>query len=385
MESATAIDQLGAACAAQGPDGAGEAVAAAVAELDGRPSVVLAFPTGLDPARAAVDARAAAEGAIVVGMPGSGAIGQGGAFETGCSALAFHSDVQAGVGVALETSQRLRDTARHAVGDALALVDTSRGHPLVLLFLDAGAGDQADAIAGAYEAAGPRIPLAGGGAGGTGGSPFAGARPLPQGIVAVALVAPRPIGVGVAHGCRPFGVPSIVTRSRGHRILELDGRPAARTYLEGVGFRGVDLDDEEFEALAVTHPLAQPELNGTRRVRHILRREGEDLVCATPIPPNAAVEYTHETPDDIVATAGEAVQRALAGIGGGAPRAALMFDCAGRKRAVAGALPHEIAAMLDAFGRPLPPLAGLFTHGEVARVRGAKGDRNHALVAVAFG
>jgi hypothetical protein len=28
---------------------------------------------------------------------------------------------------------------------------------------------------------------------------------------------------------------------------------------------------------------------------------------------------------------------------------------------------------------------GLYTHGEVARLRGAKGDRNHAVVTVAFG
>jgi hypothetical protein len=36
-------------------------------------------------------------------------------------------------------------------------------------------------------------------------------------------------------------------------------------------------------------------------------------------------------------------------------------------------------------GDPKPPVIGLYTHGEVARLRGAKGDRNHAVVTVAFG
>jgi putative ABC transport system permease protein len=36
-------------------------------------------------------------------------------------------------------------------------------------------------------------------------------------------------------------------------------------------------------------------------------------------------------------------------------------------------------------GDPAPPLAGCYVHGEIGRVRGAKGDRNHAVVVVAIG
>ena len=45
----------------------------------------------------------------------------------------------------------------------------------------------------------------------------------------------------------------------------------------------------------------------------------------------------------------------------------------------------NFAAIKEAIGAPAQPLAGLYTHGEVARLQGAKGDRNHAVVTVAFG
>jgi hypothetical protein len=42
-----------------------------------------------------------------------------------------------------------------------------------------------------------------------------------------------------------------------------------------------------------------------------------------------------------------------------------------------------VSAISKSFGQPLP-LAGLYTDGEVARVRGTKGDYNHAVVTVTF-
>lgn len=384
MGSAIATEPVGAAGAARGEHGVGEAVGAALDGVGGRASLVIAFATGLDAEAGALAASTAARRVPVAGMTGSGAIGRDGAFEAGCAALAFGPEVQVGVGSARGAAGRLRTAARHAAGDALANVDPSHGHPLVLLFLDTRAGDQAEAIGGAYEAAGPRIPLAGGAAGGARGAPFAGRHTLEAGLVAIALVSPRPIGLGVANACQPFGIPSIVTRSHERMVLELDGRPAVPAYLDGLGHSGSDLSDSEFQSIASTHPLAQPELNGTRRFRHITGREGDALICATAIPPNAAIEYTREAPGDIVATAGEAVHRALARMGPAPASCALVFDCAGRKQAIGGSLDAEMSTLLGGFGEASPELAGAFTHGEVARVRGAKGDQNHAIVVVAF-
>ncbi len=44
---------------------------------------------------------------------------------------------------------------------------------------------------------------------------------------------------------------------------------------------------------------------------------------------------------------------------------------------------EETRTLRAAFGGDTP-MTGLYTRGEVGRVRGAKGDRNHAIVVVAF-
>ncbi len=67
------------------------------------------------------------------------------------------------------------------------------------------------------------------------------------------------------------------------------------------------------------------------------------------------------------------------------PQAALVFDCAGRRRALGPELGREVEAVAAALGSSGAQLAGLYTNSEVARLKGAKGDRNHAVVTVAFG
>jgi hypothetical protein len=171
-------------------------------------------------------------------------------------------------------------------------------------------------------------------------------------------------------------------------VLQLDGRRAEDVYLEKLGLADRVLHDWEFEAVSVVHPLAQPELSGDVRLRHVLGRTEEGgLVCATHLPANAAVEFTDEDPDGIVVSAWDAVTLAQESLGG-PTRAALIFDCAGRKRALAvqgEELEREAGTLIRSLGDTPPPLAGLYTHGEIGRVRGAKGDRNHAVVVVAFG
>jgi len=374
---------LAAAGAASGSGAFAEAVGDASATLGGVPSVVFAFPSGSVASELPVAAASSEFGAPIVGISGNGSIGPDGAIEDGCSALALSDSVSIGLGVSRDAGANLRAATRDAADIALAGISGS-GNVILLLFLDTRTGDQADAVAGAYGVAGPEIPLAGGAGGG--GEPFqlAGEEAIEKGVVAVALGSDSAIGLSQVHGCRPIGTPAIVTRSEGRMIHELNGRPALDIFLEETGFSEIAMDDGDFEALAVTHPLAQPELNRSERIRHILGREGTSLVCATRVPENAAVIFTRETPEAVVATAGQGVSEALASLAEAPARAALVFDCAGRKRAAADSLSHEVNGILGAFPGPRPPLAGLFTHGEIARIRGAKGDRNHALVVVAL-
>jgi hypothetical protein len=303
----------------------------------------------------------------------------------GCAALAFDDSVQAGVGLATRASRDARAAGRAAAAEALAGLDRQAGNPLLLLFVDPDSGDCADIVRGAYDVAGAHVAQAGGGANGRHPAVVAGGAAHRDAVVAVALVLPGPVGIGISHGCRPLGAPSIVTRSRGHTILTLDGRPAETVYLERLGRPGVKLRGSQFETLSVLHPLAQPELSGQVRLRHIRgQADAGGLKCAARVPVNAVVGFTEQTPETILASTRDAVADAAAQLDG-PPRAALVFDCAGRRRALGDRAPSEGATIASAFAGHAPPLAGLWTRGEVGRTRGPLGDRNHAIVVVLFG
>jgi hypothetical protein len=361
-----------------------EAVEQAVDALGRDPGLILIFPTGLDPQDAAAQAQAAAGNARTAGMTGTGAITHVGAIESGCSAVAFDSSLPVGMGTS--SSSDPRAAGRSAAAEALFGVGRDKSNTVLLLFVDSESGDQAEIVAGAYEIAGGRIPLAGGAAGGQTRAQFADGEALSGSVVAVALVSRTPVGIGIAHGCTPVGKPSLVTRSRGRIVLQMDGRPAETVYLEKLGLSDVSRSDAEFERIAMAHPLAQPELRGHARPRFVRGRvPGGGLVCATSIEANAPIDVCEHKPEAIVSSAAAAVDQALEQLSGPA-EAIVLFDCAARSEQFGNPLAsREIESIISSSGDPRPALAGAYTRGEIGRIRGAKGDRNYSLVVVALG
>ncbi|MGN6429236.1 MAG: FIST signal transduction protein [Gaiellaceae bacterium] len=381
-------DRIAASASAEGTHSCAEAVERAVTELEREPSLVLFFTAGdVDPDVSAAEAQAAAGGARVAGMTGTGAIGPGRPLKTGCSALALSSSFSTGVGAV--DGYDPRTAGRRATAEALAGIGDAP-HAAVLLFVDSESGDQAEVVAGAYAVAGGRIPLAGGAAGGPTRARFADGRALSTGVVAVAIGGSSPIGVGVAHSCVPLGAPSIVTRSEGPNIIRLDGRPAETVYLEKIGVEDDHLDDATFEKLAMVHPLAEPELSGGLRPRYVrARAAGGVLVCATSLEENAAVVVCRQTPEAVIHSARTAVEDAVSRLET-PPEVAVVFDCAVRSVWFEGPVAEEFAqrelnALAAALGEASPSLAGAYTRGEIGRSRGAKGDRNYSVVVAAFG
>lgn len=368
------------------------AVDEAVAGLGGDAAGVVVFaPAPTDPQEAARQARTAARGACVAGMSSDGVISGVGSIADGCVAVAFGDGFETGIGSAENGAADARAAGRAAAAEALAAVGAERGHPLLLLFVDTTTLDLGDVVAGAYEVAGARIPLAGGGANatvGSDGSPpwlLANGRPLRDAVVALAVVGREPIAIGHAHGGSPLDAPAVVSRSDGRSILRLNGGPAERVYLETLGCGDMELNDAAFERLAVLHPLGELELSGDLRLRHIHGRSVDGgLFCSARIPENAAVVVVEETPSAVVASTRKAARAAQVALGRPA-RLALVFDGAARRRIVSDALasPANVAALTAAL-EGSPAVAGLYTRGEIGRWRGPYGDRNHEIVVVAF-
>jgi hypothetical protein len=323
-------------------------------------------------------------------MSSDGVIAAGAMVADGCAALAFDDTVESRVGLAEGASHDPRGAAARASADAFTELDPEAGQPLLLLLYDAEAGPHSDLVSGAYEIVGPSVPLAGGGA-----NAPVGARPRiapaqyaaggahHDAVVAVALVTRAPLGIGVGTGCELGALPAIVTRSDGRRILGLNGRRAEDEYLEAIGRGRRELSDADFERLAVLHPLAQLELGGRIRPRHVRgRAPAGGLLCAAAIPENAAVAFGEQSPKGILASAETAMRDALAPLAERAG-AALVFDCAARRRVLGIDPQAEVDVLTSTLGNGRP-LVGLYTRGEVARTRGATGDLNHAVVIVAF-
>src|SRR3954452_17409965 len=139
--------------------GAGAVTAAveqALRALDGaRPSVVLAFPTAAEDLAGDVALAQTLTAAPLVGMTGNAVLSAGGAAEMACSVLALADPVQAAVRVETEVSADPVDAGGRAAAGALNALDSSVGSRVLSMFVDTRSGDQAEVIAGAYQAAGP--------------------------------------------------------------------------------------------------------------------------------------------------------------------------------------------------------------------------------------
>jgi hypothetical protein len=376
----------------RGADGVFDAASEAVEAIGGAARAVLVFPqAGTDPGAALAQAAGAAQGAHVAGMSSDGVISSEAVLTGACAAVAFDDGFDVGLGIGEGAGADARAAGRVAVEQALGAVDVEAGHPVVLLLVDTTAAELGDVVAGAYEIAGARVPLAGGGANAPVGADapcpwvFAGEDASTDAVVAVALVAARPVAVAHAHGGRPFETPAIVTRAEGRRLLRLNGAPAEEVYLEALGCGRLRLSDSAFERLAVLHPLAQLELDGKLRLLHVQGRCPEGgLYCSATIPENAAIVLTEETPAGVLASARDAAGDAEAALGR-SPRMALVFDCAARRRIVASTIgcAATVAALAAGFGGS-PAVAGVYTRGEVGRSRGPFGDLTHEIVVVAF-
>ena len=149
------------------------------------------------------------------------------------------------------------------------------------------------------------------------------------------------------------------------------GGPPRRPTWRRSAIPAAELSDSEFERLAILHPLAQLELGGRVRPRHVRGRSpGGGLLCATAIPENAAVAFGEQSPHGVRSSALAALRDALAQLPGPA-RAALVFDCAAR-RSVLGIDPQaEVDVLTSALGSDIGR-SSVSIHGARSRARAVR-------------
>jgi hypothetical protein len=356
-----------------------EAALAALRACSEDAQLLLVFASGLYDARALAGAVATvADGLPVAGCTSAGEITAAGATRGAVVVIALGGDGFSFSATAVGAGEDPRDAGARAaacVGDV-----ADREHQVLMLLSDGPAERQPELVRGAYSVAGAGVPMVGG----VGGHPAQDGAPaliyggavLTDAVIGVAIGSDAPIGVGVRHGWRPVGEPMLITRATPGRVQEIDGRPAAAVYRERLG---------GFQPYEVTlkHPLGMQRRDGEAHVRFVGDDDAPDGSLDAAIPAGSMVWVMESDGDSVRDAADAACREALEPLGDEPPRALIVFDCNARL-AVLGDEAADEVALIAAHAGDDAAVGGLYTWGEIARVRGSAGFHQQTLVVLAL-
>jgi len=336
--------------------------------------------------------RAEAGDAPLVGCTTAGELSHLGPSDEGVVVTALGGDgFEVRTAIGRGTPGQLRE-AGSAAAAAMTELDPGDRHRALMLLSDGVAGDQQEVIRGVHDVVGAGVPLAGGCAGD--GMKMEqtfqiyGDEVITGGVVGAAIASDGPIGLGWSHGWERVGEPMLVTSSTGNRVDEIDDRPALDLYLESLGAPPeVGTDPREFTRWARTHPLGLGRRrNGHEPVRCVGEADFErrSISCTAEVPAGGLAWFMHGDAESVLRSTSKACRDAVGALGGSPPLAIVAFDCIGR-RGVLGdeRIAEEVASIRDCAGDA--PIAGLYTYGEIARLKGVNALHSQTFVAMAIG
>ena len=112
--------------------------------------------------------------------------------------------------------------------------------------------------------------------------------------------------------------------------------------------------------------------------------ETREIICTAEVPSGGLAWFMHGDGDSVLRSTASACGDAVAALGGAEPLGLIAFDCIGR-RGVLGEhrLDQEVEQIRGCVGEA--PFAGLYTYGEIARIKGVNALHSQTLVAMAIG
>jgi hypothetical protein len=163
---------------------------------------------------------------------------------------------------------------------------------------------------------------------------------------------------GIACGWQPIGRKSIVTKSLGTVLYEIDGSTAMEYYQRYLGDRPPTAE----------YPLAVYEGDSDRyymRVPNTYDLETGSINFLGNVPENAIVQVTDIRRDEVIAAAETSLQNALANYPGTEPEAILLFSCCCRRWLLGTRAKEEYQLVKNALPQAIP-ICGFYTYGEFA-------------------
>jgi len=199
-------------------------------------------------------------------------------------------------------------------------------------------------------------------------------------VIGLGLSGEISFGVGVKHGWEPIGLPMKVTKSKGGKLTEVDGKPALSIYEEYFGKNSEELTKEPIAKMAYTYPLGMSvEGSSEYLIRDVViaDKKGE-ITCAAEIPEGSEIRLMLGDPEKAIQSAKEAAENALNQLGGKTPGAIFVFDCIARSKLLGERKIEEIEAIQSVLGKNVP-LIGFYTYGEKAPLAGVLGPDCHSV------
>jgi len=194
-----------------------------------------------------------------------------------------------------------------------------------------------------------------------------------------------------SHGFVAVGDPMIVTKSDGHVILELDGKPAWGEYTRrlGLGSEATCGDSIPVGALAEKLPEAlAAEYGNDYILRVVTEHRGESLYYAPTIAEGTPLWLTVRDEERIFADMDRMVESMSKRMNGRKPVAVFHADCLARGRYMFNRVLKE--ELVNRMQFPFltdglcPPWLGMYGFGEFARLGGVNAYHNYTTALYAF-
>ncbi len=195
---------------------------------------------------------------------------------------------------------------------------------------------------------------------------LAGGEPTTGTVTAVGLYGPDVrFAYGSHGGWDKFGPERIVTRSEGHVLHELDGKPALDLYKRYLGERAAGLP-----ATGLLFPLAlrrdAHDENVVVRTLLAVDEAQQSMTFAGDIPQGWMCQLMSANFDRVIAGAGHAAEHAMGGQGDAAgPMLSLAISCVGRRLILGERTEEELEAALDFLPSNVQQV-GFYSYGELS-------------------
>ena len=172
------------------------------------------------------------------------------------------------------------------------------------------------------------------------------------------------IGHGSKGGWDIFGIERRVTRSEGHVLYELDGRPALQLYKEYLGERAAGLP-----ATALLFPLAlRADASDTKSIVRTaldIDEANDAMIFAGDIPQGYLAQLMRANFDRLIDGASEAALMTRSGDAPNTPVLSIAISCVGRRLVLGERSEEELEATLDNLPEQTRQV-GFYSYGEIS-------------------